>query len=278
MLAFGMSSPDLELSAPPPLGPLSLALCDPSPPTEGVLDGLLSLLAPVACLSCKASLPEADPSLRRAPWPGALCARCRQRVSWIDRACLGCGRGRGPGLESCRRCPSCVGRARGRVASTVALWRYRGPGRALVRRLKYADLPALGPALGVELAARVRVVMPGLSAETLVVPVPLHPFRRAVRGYNQARQIALGLSQALDLELAQPLRRARYTRPLYGLAHRRRAGVLRGAFRATPSPALSGRPVLLVDDVRTSGATLRAAARALHQAGAGQIQAAVLAR
>mgnify|MGYP003648188401 FL=1 len=276
-----MSPPDLDLSASPApgahsLGSLALIEPDPSAPDEGFLAGLLSLLAPVACLSCKAPLPEADPSLKRAPWPGALCARCREELSWIDAACLGCGRGRGPGLESCRRCPSCIGRARGRIAATVALWRYRGPGRALVRRLKYADLPTLGPALGTELAVRVRGVLPGLPRETLVVPIPLHPLRRATRGYNQAREIGIGLSRALDLELAQPLRRARYTRPLYGLPHRRRAGVLQGAFRATTS--LEGRPVLLVDDVRTSGATLRSAARTLHQAGAGKIQAAVLAR
>jgi predicted amidophosphoribosyltransferase len=146
-----------------------------------------------------------------------------------------------------------------------------------VRRLKYDDLPALGPALGAELAARVQRLLPGLPPETLVVPVPLHPLRRVRRGYNQAHEIARGLGDALGLELGEPLRRKRYTRALYGLAHRRRAAALLGAFRVVEAAPL-GRPILLVDDVRTSGATLRAAARALHRAGAGKIRAAVIAR
>lgn len=244
---------------------------------DAIVGGLLSVLAPVSCLACLCPLPDADPSLRRDPWPESLCEACRAEVSWLDAACLGCGRGRGPGLPTCRRCPACTGRARGRIAGTIALWRYRGPGRTLVRRLKYDDLPTLGPALGAQLARRVRELVPGLPPETLVVPIPLHPFRRLTRGYNQAREIAAGLSGALDLELAEPLRRARYTRPLYGLNHQRRARALQGAFRSTERD-LGGRPILLVDDVRTSGATLRAAARTLHRAGAGKIRAAVLAR
>lgn len=243
--------------------------------------GLLSLVAPVACLSCSLPLPRADPSVAASPWPNALCQGCHEELSWIGEACLGCGRGLGPGLPSSSRCPSCVGQARGRVAATIALWRYRGPGRTLVRRLKYESLPALGPALGAELAQRVREALPTLRAETLVVPIPLHPLRRVARGYNQAHEVARGLSSALGLELGEPLRRTRYTRALYGVPRQNRARVVQGAFgldHKTWSRDQIRRPILLVDDVRTSGATLRAAARALHFAGAGPIRAAVLAR
>lgn len=248
------------------------------PARESVLHGLLALMAPITCLGCKRPLPDADPRLDAPLWPRALCEGCREELAWIEAACLGCGQGRGPGLASCRRCPSCTGKARGRIAGTVALWRYRGPGRNLVRRLKYSDLPSLGPPLGAELAARVQAALGSVDPRTRVVPIPLHPIRRLTRGYNQAREVALGLAEALGLELIQPLYRWRYTRPLHGLAHQERASVVQRAFYVPRPATVAGRPVLLIDDVRTSGATLRTAARALHRAGATRIHAAVLAR
>ncbi|MBL4849267.1 MAG: ComF family protein [Planctomycetes bacterium] len=238
-----------------------------------MLAGLVSLVAPIACLGCRDPLPEATPG-----WPGALCLPCRRSLTWIDVACAGCGRARGPGLLSCARCSACVGQARGRVQETIALWRYRGPGRALVRRLKYEGMASLGPPLGAALADRVQTAIPSLDASTLVVAIPLHSVRRLQRGYNQAQEVARGLSSALDLELGEPLLRRRWTAPLYGVPRRERAQAVRGAFGLRRAPGVEGRPILLVDDVRTSGATLRAAARVLHQGGAATIRAAVLAR
>lgn len=243
-----------------------------------LMSGLGSLAAPITCLGCREPLPAATPG-----WPGALCTGCQERLDWIEVACRGCGRARGGELGPAERCQSCAGRARGRVVGTCALWRYRGVSRTLVRRLKYGDLPELGAPLGAALAARVegsaRAEGLGLPApETLVVPIPLHPLRRLQRGYNQADELAQGLAASLGLERADLLRRVRWTRPLYRIETRARARALRGAFRLTHGASLGGRPVLLVDDVRTSGATLRAAARVLHQGGAGEIRAAVLAR
>lgn len=102
------------------------------------------------------------------------------------------------------------------------------------------------------------------SPEDVIVPVPIHPSRRAIRGFNQAELCA---SRVKGL-LVQPsyLKRIRATRPQAGLSLREREENLNRAFRA--SPEVRGRSVILVDDVVTSGHTGRACARSLKEAGA----------
>jgi predicted amidophosphoribosyltransferase len=110
------------------------------------------------------------------------------------------------------------------------------------------------------------------------VPVPLHWRRRWQRGYNQAEALARGLAVRLALPVRQPLRRVVSTPHLAQIGRVERARVMRGAFRAERTPALAGRPVLLVDDILTTGATCGAAARALKRGGAARVVAVVIGR
>jgi ComF family protein len=114
----------------------------------------------------------------------------------------------------------------------------------------------------------------------VVVPVPLHWWRRLRRGYNQSEALARILAARLGLP-CRP-RWLRRTRPTPWQTDQtspalRRENV-RGAFGARPSRALGGKTILLVDDVMTTGSTASEAARALKAAGAGPVIAAVLAR
>jgi ComF family protein len=142
----------------------------------------------------------------------------------------------------------------------------------IVQGLKFRRLDYLGPQIGAVLLDRFRPQLGGLDG---VVPMPLGPWRRWRRGFNQAERIARPLARGLGLPLARPLARRDRRRQL-GLTREERLGNLRTAFRVRH--AIAGQRVLLVDDVATTGATLQAAAAALREAGASEIIALVAAR
>lgn len=109
-----------------------------------------------------------------------------------------------------------------------------------------------------------------------VCPVPMHWRRRWWRGYNQAALIAEALAKQRGVMAASLLRRTRATWPQTQVAPSQRSVNVSKAF-APQAVDLDGYTVLLVDDVKTSGATLRGCARALRQAGAAEVHVAVVA-
>lgn len=236
--------------------------------------GAGSLVAPAVCVGCRSPLPSgAAPGELLAG--ASLCARCRARLEPIGAACRFCGRSR---PQDGLRCRACADEPAGGVAGTVALLRYRRVTRRLLHRLKYEGIEELADPLGRSLGARARAVLGPPHPALVVVPVPLHPWRRFRRGYDQAACLADAVAVALERPALAALRRRRWTRALFQLPHEERARVVGGAFRVLCPERVRGRPVLLVDDIRTSGATLRAAAGALRAAGAARVVAAVVAR
>ncbi|MGC8786236.1 MAG: ComF family protein [Anaerolineae bacterium] len=102
----------------------------------------------------------------------------------------------------------------------------------------------------------------------VILPVPLHPQRFRERGYNQSTLLARELARHTALPIAEhSLSRIAPTLPQVGLNAAQRAENVRNAFRCTDD-SVSGLSVLLVDDVLTTGATLRACAQALLQGNA----------
>lgn len=116
----------------------------------------------------------------------------------------------------------------------------------------------------------------------LVAPVPLHPLRRWRRGYNQSELLARELAKTLGVPDGEVLRRTRRTPPQVGLSAKARRENVRDAFaadeRALERLNPSRGPVLLIDDVCTTGATIAECARALRVAGVAEIYALTLAR
>ena len=154
-----------------------------------------------------------------------------------------------------------------------AALRYQEPTSSLIHRFKYEGCFALAEPLARHLIA----VWPTWEQPPdLIVPIPLHPRRRRRRGYNQSELLAAPLARALGLPMnPRALQRVRHTAPQVGLGPEERHANVRGAFAAADA---GGRRVLLIDDVLTTGATMRAAAEALLAAGAASVSAYCLAR
>lgn len=160
-----------------------------------------------------------------------------------------------------------------RVGSALSAYVFGGPLADAIRRFKYGRRTELAAVLGALLAQRALELSGEVDA---VVPVPLHPARLRRRGFNQAALLAAPVARALGVPLrASALARTRDTPPQAGLGAGDRLRNVRGAFVTRSAP--SGR-VLLIDDVRTTGATLAECAEALRAGGASSVLTLVLAR
>ena len=147
---------------------------------------------------------------------------------------------------------------------------YEGAGRELVARLKYRNRRA---SLGYLAAGMADLVRPVVTGDEMATWVPTTPARRRRRGFDQAELLARAVSDHLDLPCRRLLRRAgAHTQTGHSLAER-----LTGPrFTALRAPVTT--PVLVIDDVCTSGATLAVAAKALRSAGAPRVDGLTAAR
>lgn len=148
--------------------------------------------------------------------------------------------------------------------------------REAILTLKFGNLRAVGGALSeyiVEMLSK-----DGLRFDVLT-PVPLHPRRMRQRGYNQSEIIAMGLGRGMNAEVdKRSLRRVTYVGPQAraSTADERRTNVAQ-AFECRPG-RVEGKRVAVIDDVTTTGATLRACATALKKAGAVEVWGVTVAR
>lgn len=156
--------------------------------------------------------------------------------------------------------------------ATLAAYRYEFPLDKLVQSFKYGQRLALGAYFGQQLVALSKNIV-----ADLIIPLPLHPERLRARGFNQALEIARPVSKALSLPIdASSCCRIRNTPAQTNLAWRDREKNIRGAFHC--SADFSGKRIILVDDVMTTGASLAGCARTLKLHGAAEVTLLVVAR
>lgn len=229
---------------------------------------LLDQLYPPVCVSCGQPLVKAD----------SLCAACFADLRQIKAPfcpVLGLPFDSDPGPDSLSAeaiaDPPPFARARAAVA-------YGNVAGTIVSRLKYGDHP--------ELARFCAQLMLGAGAEfwgarPVLVPIPLHRQRLRFRRYNQSMILAQELARLTGLEVAPHfVRRHRKTRQQVGLSGDGRQRNVQGAFSAHPLllEKLKGRRIVLIDDVYTTGATVKAATRALKRGGAEHVDVLSFAR
>jgi predicted amidophosphoribosyltransferase len=221
--------------------------------------GLLSLVVPPLCVACR------DPELSGSP----VCPDCRARLVRLpEPRCERCG------APVPRRVSACV-ECRGRALAFTSAWAplaYDGVARLLVAALKSRGSLTAASFMAGEVACRA----PGGLLTGTLVPVPAHPARRLREGFNQAAAIAHEIARDRPLGVADVLRRAGPSRAQVGLERRARLANARGSVRSARRPPEG--PLVLVDDVYTTGATLDACAHALLAAGGGPVAAVTFAR
>jgi ComF family protein len=235
-------------------------------------DAVLAVVLAPCCAACSRPLD--------APSRGPVCDPCWTSVRpHAPPCCRLCGeplpswRIVSVAMDLCARCR----RGSGALTAGSAAGAHEGPLRSIVHAFKYDGRRSLATGLGALMRSSGREVLAGAD---FVIPVPLHPWRRLTRGFNQADDLA----KHLGLPVVHALWRARATASQAGLTASARRRNVRGAFRLSPFLSASARRalidgvVVLVDDVRTTGATLNACADVLKSAGVRDVRALTAAR
>lgn len=211
--------------------------------------------------------------------PQRLCVQCRNKVAPVlPHRCLRCSAPVGPHLETSNGCVHCR-TDRFAFEKVVSLGAYDGSLREACLRVKRQTGDVAAIALAELLVEREFMERGfGQSGFDLVVPVPHHWTDRIRQNHLPPVTLATRVARLLSAPCAAHiLAKVRRTRPQTELSHTERRNNLRGAFRLIGRPDLTGRQVLLVDDVLTTGTTAHRAATELKRAGA-VITVAVLAR
>ena len=235
-----------------------------------VLETTLNLLFPPRCLLCG----SAD-SLHR----NHLCARCHPLLDeeLSVPACPTCAASVGPyEVDSKRRCRRCRGR-RPNVLGLVCVGAYHQALGHALRLYKYQGHEPWAPLFGAWLTESVKTAE-WIQRIDVIVPVPTHWRHRLGRPLYPPHAMTRHLQTALGKPTLRLLRRIRAGPHQIGLAFAERAANVRGAFAISPGVKLRDAIILLVDDVRTTGATLEECARTLRRNGAAEVYGAVLLR
>jgi ComF family protein len=248
---------------------------------NGVAAALFATLFPSDCRLCGIPLTN----ISRLP----VCAECLSTLHPIGGGlCSVCGErlispyafSSGDGVPLCGLCR----RAEPPFLKAAAYGSYEGGLRELIHLLKYSGVRPAANVLGRMLAEAISHLEPVLGEDPVVViPVPLHTTKLRQRGFNQSELIARAALKLLARReryclATTVLQRQRETQSQIGLSRHQRRENMRGAFAVKQADEIKDKPVLVVDDVFTTGTTAAECARVLRRAGASKVYVATVAR
>jgi ComF family protein len=235
-----------------------------------LLHALLDIFFPPLCHACGSFVSEGG-SLR-------LCAPCMEKIRPVRAPlCTLCGMpfARAGGID--HLCSPCATSRRYFSGARSATF-FEGPVKELIHRFKYGKKFYLSRPLGLLTAQPFGDSVPWRSAD-IIVPVPLHHRRLRQRGFNQAQLISCQLVKQWRVPLSiNNLRRIRWTEPQIGLSAADREENVKNAFSVADPSKFKDKSIILVDDVYTTGSTVKECARTLKNKGAGPVWVITVAR
>ncbi len=209
---------------------------------KNLTEDILNLLFPKVCYSCYESLPNQKEAVY-------ICPNCLQQIELIEK----------------------------QDDSIFSLYKFNPTLRKLIHQIKYKDKKRLAKQLCFLQKENIKKMLTPLNIKS-IIPVPLYSTRFRERGYNQSVQIGESISTILNIPLfPSACKRTRYTRSQAKLSKSERESNLVNAFRAKSIKSLQDGNILLIDDVLTTGSTLKQVSLAVQKITTGNIYAFTLA-
>ncbi len=223
---------------------------------------ILDFLLPPACLNCRAGIKDQKEM---------LCGKCRDSILYNNSFF----------------CPQCQARIpemrplchQNRKYILAAATDYQiAAARSLIHYFKYEGFESLARRLSLKMVDYLAKTGADLNG-FLIVPVPLHPRKERKRGFNQSRLIAEKIASEMNLEFCDGIKKIKDNKPqAQCVSPEERIENIKDSFAVRNPERVSGRNIILVDDVFTSGATMDEATNVLKMHGAKKIIALVFAK
>ena len=218
------------------------------------IDRLLSVVAPHICVRC-----GREGSL--------LCLECSEHIMRLPSICYSCGRA----SRNSTACDLCKHRHHPQHVYIVTA--YDDEAKQLIKAFKFEEKRAAA----VSIAGMISETLPYFADPPIMAFVPTATSHRRTRGFDHAELLAKEVAKQRGWRYVRLLHRTSQKRQL-GASREQRKAQLKGVFRVRPNDTITGKHVLLIDDVVTTGATLNECSKLLYEMGASQVDAAVFAR
>lgn len=226
---------------------------------QKIYHNIIDYLLPKRCLACANLTQEAN----------SVCGSCFKDLNFIAAPfCACCGREFALDLPGNQKCLSCIEKAPSFDRSR-SLFKFDEYSKKIIHSFKYYDKTILARYFADMLVARYQSELTGSD---VIVPVPMHRFKRLFRMYNPAGELASAIGKVIDLPIYNDiLVKTKWTRAQTSLSRKGRAENIKGSLALKNIDQIKNKRIILVDDVITTGATIGLCARLLKKAGAKEV-------